>query len=672
MQIIKPETIIWHEQVRYYQNKFLKIITGSIAFKLSDDTQLLSEHSFNKLWNEVAAGQALDDCYPKTLSEVLVLGESMGVAEVSVKIAAIDKTLKIFPERFWYPAPQLQKFWPYAPDPRIKNVAITWQNAYGGEAYALNPEGKGFVARRARLYDETARVALPLIEDPQHLLTEAFSDKDEVMPVCFAPLPMLHPLRWQYMQDAKWDNDTGKIPDDIDVLFFQQASFDQTQKATFKPNEKFSIAGMNKAGLIEGHLPKLYVRMFVQTKTQKFKEIKTAFDTVWLLPNQDIGVVTFRGIDEVGDWNGNDHEGLMLALDDSEQPKTLQFFSDAFMKMTGEERHLYRMSDDGKISESQLVALNQKTESLRQQMQKSIKAPAKISAKIMPTSAIQNMVFSTHSMRGEVWANYDFKEADFRGKVLENINFSGADLKGADFTEAQLKKVNFVGANLTGVRFNQAQLEEVLFTDNSLAQVNFSFAQLSECSFNKSVLNDSNLSHASFKNCQFFKTSWSNVNATHILMHGCLLSGGQWVKVKMPYAELLHLRVNHQVFQEVDFANSVGMRNGFVGQKTQFAKCGWEGAIWQDNNFLEAQFVACVFNNCSFPKSEWMSTRLTQVNFSNSDFAHNAFNDAEFNQSLFEKCRLNHSNWQGAYLKQVVFDNNFEFGMNLKMARVVT
>lgn len=677
MQIIKPETILWQDHVWHYQKKLLQVITGSIAFRLSNPQSLLTEHQFHTLWHQIANDYILDEGYPKTLSEVLVLGESIDASEVSIQIADIKKTLKILPERFWYPAPKFNEFLPYAPEPQLNNVALTWENAYGGKGYALNPCGKGFVKERSRLYDEHHRVALPLVEDPQHLLT-SFSEQKEVAPVSLAPLSMLHPLRWRYVAAKNWQTTYSHIPQGQDVLFFQQASLDQTQTEAFKPAQAFTIKGMNASGKIHGQLPDLNLRVLVKSTNQGFQEVLARADTVWFLPNQDVGVLTFRAMLEVQDWNANDIEVLLLALDRVDAPQPVQAFYQMLQNFTGPEGYLYRSdmsmleAKSGALAKPNAVLNAEKARGLVNEMQVHMpQALTTSTAKVIPSALVKAKILEKDSLQDEIFSHYDFSGMDFSGKTLENINFSGAKLDQTNFIGAVLKNVNFIGADLTAAKFNQARIYEALFTGTVLTFTNFSFTQFLECSFNQCSLIEVDFRHASFMGCQFFKTSWRHINALNVLMEGCLLAQGAWHQVRMRYAKLENLRVNQHRFTEVDFENSLAERNGFLGQKTSFDQCIWRACQWSNTNFLEAEFLACSFNEASFPKSEWLSARFKASDFLECDLNHNAFNDAVLIDINFTHCQLAYSNWQGAHLHKVLFENNFDYGMNLELARQV-
>lgn len=652
MQLIKSESILWHEDIKYYQKRFVKVITGSIAFSLDNPSDLMHERDFNVLWERVAPAQALDDLYPKTLSEVLVLGSYVapdvlvsGSALVSIKVGTIDKTLQVFPKRYWYPAARFGEFRAYAPDAFVADVALDWAHAYGG---ALNPQGLGFVQSHAQLYDEARRVALPLVEDPHCLLQSPF---DQVVPVNFAPLPLSHPLRWRYVDTSSWARAYPKIPDDINVLYFQQALPDQCQPDPFLPGQAVSIVGMSHSGLLQTSLPKIVVRMFTQHEGEGLKELATRCDTLWLLPNDHVGVLIFRALDEVLDWNANDVKSLMLCLDQADALHEFAFYRDAFVKLNGVDGHLYRALAYGldvgaDVSDAPLLESVQKSALIRRAFQK--KAATMMDAK--PALSV-------------------LPSLDFRGQNLMQVNFSGVDLAGADFTEARLSKVSFIGANLQGAKFLQAELEQVNFSKCDLSNARFSFAQIQGGSFNLCLFKDFDFCHARIGQSQFFQCRWQGVKALNLSMQQCILSEGFFEEVGFQYALFQKVQAHQQQFLQVDFSFSRSERCGFLGEQALFQNCQWLHCVWMDANFLQARFLDCVFQQSQFEKTSFLASRIEQSRFVDVDLNVNEFNDARLKQVGFERCQFNGALWQGALLDQVLFDGCF--GVDVLMARVV-
>ncbi len=588
--IVKPDTLVWQEQVQHYQGCFRKVIAASFAFKLSCPNQIFHEREVHALWSKFMPDQPIDETYPKTLSEVLVVGRFIA-----------------------------------APD---------------------NSQGK-------------VRVKIGLIDKVLH-----YALMQNFAPLTYlAPIANLDVRRSRFRPSASWE----KYPvfsDRVNPLFFQRASLDQTQRMAFAPGLAFKLEGMHAGGLIVGQLPLLCVRMFVQTQAQVCKEIPSVCDTLWFFPDADLGLMTFRGLDVVADWNGNDHQVLMLVLEDMRAPKTQEFFTQVLARMTGPERHLYRSSQEGLVPDAvigaSVGALTKKAQRLR--MLHSAGTKSLLSAarpKIVPAATLKAKLAQQNLIEKADFAYYDFSGMSFVGKVLQDVNFLEANLIDADFTEATLKNVNFNKTQLTGAKFLQAQLSDVNFTDQEFHDNNFNWAQFKQCRFNQGMWVQVQFNHSSFHECQFFKIYGQELQAINVVLQKCLLTQGMLMGVEFAYAQFYELRVHQQCFQNVKFSKSRGDRNGFVGAQTYFACCQWRNCVWTDSNFLEAQFVDCAIVDSAFPKSEWLAVHWSGMELLASDFVGNAFNDACLERCVFQSCNLMHVRGLGVRVDALQFQECF-------------
>ncbi len=670
MEVLKSDYIIQRDQTQFCQDKFIKIITGSIAFKLDDSATLMTENEWLKIWTAVAGDQPLDEHFPKALSEILVLGDFVVPKDipaqpyVRVQMANIDKTLYVFPERYWYPAPKLHQFLPYAPDPKYQNVPLNWQSAYG---CALNPEGMGAVQHKSQLYDDSVRVPLPFIEHPDYLLTEPFPKQEDVMPAAFAPLNMLAPLRWRYVNAETWAKAYPALPNDIDPLFFQQASPDQCQAEAFLPNQVFRLEGMS-LDAISGHLPNLHLRMFLRTAMGRFHELTTRADTLWFLPNHNIGVLTYRSEFEVEGWNANAIDTLMLSLEDANKPQSVQYYFRSFSDLTGADRHLYQFAQTGLLpgadAKISLEAIKntralQSPLALKKSNTKPMLKSLSSSQRLMlqELSALQALDFSGYDLRG----------MDFSEKILQHIDFSGADLSGAKFVNAQLSGLNFNSANLHGAMFMQSKMAQCIFNKSAFHLTRFDFAQIVSSQFMSLVFSEVNFAHAAIRDSVFIKTSWCKNRSDNILIVSSQFMDGTWEHLDLPYAKLQDVYFSNMVFEHVHFHHMVANKLDINGMKTRFDDCCFSHCQVAAANFLQSNFKNTLLQDSDFAKAEWRAARWIGVKVIHTNLSEAKFTDAELERSSFSQAQLSNSHWQGAYLQAVVFVDS---PADLRMAQV--
>ena len=355
MKVIKPlnQSLLYkvfEEAGKYYLSV---AILSFFPFEIS--SRLLSEVD---LWkyagSELGRDAMLDMCMPKPKGEVLVVGkcfapgsEPVPASEVRLRFGPIDKTLYVFGERFWRRKGGIVKA---ISDPLpFTEMAVNYQNAFGGSDYKKNPLGKG----HAPIKTETGEKIYPLpnIEDPQDLID---SPKKKPSPAGFAPIDLTWPQRMEKVgtYDLKWQRDRFPgLAEDIDRTFFNVAPVDQQIEGFFNGDERFEIKGMHSGkSLIQAKLPGFKSRCFINRKTEEdgqLQEIDTRMDTVWLFPHAEKGIMVYRGTIEVGTDDAEDVLHMLVAYERiSDATRTFEHYREAFLKRIDEEKsYLYLMDE---------------------------------------------------------------------------------------------------------------------------------------------------------------------------------------------------------------------------------------------------------------------------------------------------------------------------------------
>jgi uncharacterized protein YjbI with pentapeptide repeats len=359
MNIIKPLQLgVLHKSFTYLE-KDVFAVSIPIAFSLVDGEILLEQ----KLW-EMVGEQIGDDIFdaamPKACGEVLVAGDfiaphnkTVAAGSVHLKIsrqdqhgqwqAQVDKELAVFGDRRWYKL--LGAGIGISSAEPFTSLTINYPNAYGGEGYAFNPEGKGFKAVETELGE---RQFLPNIEYKNNLLT---SSSKQVAPASFGRIDIMWQQRLSLAgtyDQAYLDNQMPGLANDIDWLYFNDAAQDQWLKGFFQGDEHFSISHMHaQHQTLSGTLPAIYGRAFVNQSVPvkdeqqqltgdfqtEFTEIKTKLDTLWLFPNAAVGVMIYRGTIEGYSDDGCDISALLLACENrSDTPRSLAHYQDQMTK----------------------------------------------------------------------------------------------------------------------------------------------------------------------------------------------------------------------------------------------------------------------------------------------------------------------------------------------------
>jgi len=183
-----------------------------------------------------------------TLSgHAIVPGGKTGRMNIGIRVGTLMQKAVVFGNRTGYRDIN-------SPEP-FERMPLKWENAYGGldtshdndkhhASHAANPVGKGFIAKRSKL--DSASVALPNIENPDHLIRDPY---DHPQPVGFGPVPPFWEARSKYAgtYDDAWQKERAPLlPDDFDERFLQAAPVALTAKGYLQGDERCELVGMTE------------------------------------------------------------------------------------------------------------------------------------------------------------------------------------------------------------------------------------------------------------------------------------------------------------------------------------------------------------------------------------------------------------------------------------------
>lgn len=306
-------------------------------------------HTEQELWKELVAlmgtDLVLDQGWPKPHGEVLMAGAAVAAggrptpaAQVRLRCGPVDKTLRIFGDRFWVEGPLgMSSLTDPAPFTRMP---IDWKHAFGGPDFKDNPLGKGIAP--AKQSDGIKRIPLPNVE-AQPLVG---SPEDRPPPASFGPLDIMWPARAKKngtYDDAWLKQRWPALPDDMNYELFCMAPEDQYLPGHFEGQEVIEIAGMHKdLPVIRSHLPQRRVRAFVTRRDQehpedlasaRFEEVGLKPETLWLFPEILRGVILWRGLARCADDEYSDLARLMVKDEDAaDAPTAIEVYRDEQLK----------------------------------------------------------------------------------------------------------------------------------------------------------------------------------------------------------------------------------------------------------------------------------------------------------------------------------------------------
>ncbi|MBW2093724.1 MAG: DUF2169 domain-containing protein [Deltaproteobacteria bacterium] len=347
MKVIKPlkQGVLY--KTFENNNRPYFVVTVFSFFPFTPAGHLLSEIDMWKFTaRELGKEAILDLGMPKPRGEVVLTGSFFSPngspvpgGKVRIKLAGIEKTLYVFGNRSWKRGSGgLMKI--TEPEP-IMIIDISYENAFGGSGFPLNPVGKGLEL----IPTQNGKDLLPLpnVENPEALIT---SPKDRPEPAGFAPLDMMWPQRASKAGtfDEKWLNERFPgLAEDLDWTYYNTAPADQQIEGFFTGDEPFEIEGMHpQKQSLTGTLPGIRSRCFINQEIKGrpvFKEIELHPDTVWLFPHAERGIVTCRGTIETLTDDADDITHLLVAYERlSDDKKPLDHYQHTLEKRLDKEK----------------------------------------------------------------------------------------------------------------------------------------------------------------------------------------------------------------------------------------------------------------------------------------------------------------------------------------------
>lgn len=332
MKIIKPFTLgVLHRPYPFLGENRLAIAAIGF-FRLGQDCERLLPDAAQ--WPLVlpllAPGMALDEVMPKRRGEALLLGSAHapGAAPlacmcVRMQVGPIDKVLRVVGERSW--GYSLRRGYQVGAARPFTRMALDWSHAYGGAGHPANPGGRGYAGLRGVLTG-----AMPNLE---YAGTPVRSHWRRLAPAGYGPIaPDCAPRHGKAgSYGARWlASEAPGFASDIDWSVFNRAPRDQWLPAYFSGGEAYRLEGMHPdRPLIEGSLPRLAARAFMLAPgapADEAREVALALDTVWFLPEQELGILVYHGETVIGDSDGLDVGAVMVAYEQAGAPKSLAHY----------------------------------------------------------------------------------------------------------------------------------------------------------------------------------------------------------------------------------------------------------------------------------------------------------------------------------------------------------
>jgi len=673
MKVLKPKQLGYLERTYGIGSQHYYVLSASLYFDLQTAKPLV-ENKQMPLVAKVLGEQILDPALPKQSAEYLVAGHAYAPQEncrqmqVSVEVGELTKTLSIYGARHWQR--NLLGFATPSKPEVFDKVKLDHQHAYGGDKTPYNPLGTG--------YDYSS--ALPQVE---HKGGKPLKPGMKQEPTGLMPLAITWPQRARYQgkHTKNWIQDYfPAMPGDTDPKLFQMAAEDQQFAGYLQGDESFNLQGMHPDQTkIQGHLPGVRVRAFIGKQAALGEEVEMHADTLWLLPEQRLGVMFFRGQVVVKEPENLPFSTVMLAYENMHDlPKTLGHYQQVFRLRTQPETAVAHANNDFPLMpELSSEQKKQRAQQLSQQLAEKRQALIKQQPGVKPELSAFDHILQQDLEQGNMDLTGVIAENKQKVAILQEQasktpqeQQQKAPWKCIDETQA---RTNFAGptppipsaladqyapADWALMHKQQRTAEQMSIQADDCVQISpqakkalsqlmaeriqagqdlvgvdltgatLCDLHLEGLDFSHSILSFSDLRGATFSHCNFSQSALCNAQLAHTQFESC-------------------------VFEDTNFS-------GVIGQACRFSQSEFRNINWRFSQLNECCWQDCLLqqgmlNNCQLQHNLLINCRLLTLTWANCSLNDIEFFDCELQQNTFSESELHLSRWQQSRINRCVF-----------------
>lgn len=731
----KPHTIITFNH--RHQGKSKLAITIMAMFSFSKSGKFLSYADFWKVAKKSfnsSQGEFIDLYMPKKRAEFFVKGSCYAYEDntsksfVTIQVGNMQKQLTVFGDRQWV---GMESKYHLSQPNNFRSIPITLTNAFGGKEHEINPDGKGYITST----DSYSEIKPPNIEISAHLIKQPM---DAPLPALL--LPRSPTCKYQLDKFGTFNedwllNESPYYPADIDWLYFNLAAPDQQSEHYFNGDEVFTCTHMHpEKSIIKSQLPGLRVRCFYKRidSPESLSELNLNLDTLWLLPDEEAGVLIWHGMLDTNDIAANDIDFIYSVSEPlSETKKDIDYYvklrnktkemaaqiqpkesrtrtrtavpSKLGLNLDKEFKDLAKIFHSGKSLE-EIDAGNFFKGKTPQEILREVEQFYKNRNQAVPVFN-KSLFENTQLNINQAHLNYlDFlkkqnindtlpeaKQAEILHKAeqfkqqlvrLDKANaftqfrtgkVGTSTYSREDIIEGFLQKKEFSGENLSGIDFS----------DLDLSGINLAGCNLSDCNLNRTRLSKANLSTTTMINTNLSDAILDGANLSQALIKNAVLNRTDFKECDL-HKTLIEACSGKECNFSSAFLNYIKLKNCqfngslFVGLKANFLDIS--DSTFDSCNFSEArlQFAninQCVWINPNFVKADLShahmeDTKLSNVHGNNIIAPKLSLTKCTIDNLIMEDSNFDHLSCKGTRISECTFSNCSLSGFNLMNAQL--
>ncbi|MCL9684910.1 DUF2169 family type VI secretion system accessory protein [Legionella maioricensis] len=669
----------------HHQGQSQLAITIMTMFSFAKKEEFLSYAEFWRVAKknfDSNQGDFIDLYMPKKRAEFFVKGScysydgTTSQSMVKVTLDGMQKQLNVYGDRVWS---EVGSGYQLSRPSCFSNIPITLNKAYGGKTHAINPDGQGFTA--SGIFSE---LKVPNIELPTQLMRQP----TDVPPPALL-LPHSPTCKYQLDKLGTFDNDwllneSPYYPADINWLYFNLAESDQQREHYFNGDEGFSCTNMHPVKpIIQGQLPGIRVRCFFKrvTSTESLNELALNLDTVWLLPEEEKGILIWHGLIDTQDISAKDIDFIYSVSEPlAETKKDLTYY----IKM--------RTPPENKVEESR-----KKEEAIKAEAAFKTKAGTETNTgtKINIDTMFHDIVKSFHPTQDPEQLE---AQKQFKGKTPEETLLdvakhyekhnqampspSGLNVLANESYPPKntppnhLPQLDFLKEQIINGSHSESEKSTKL---NKLDQLKQKLDQLDQESrryqFRKRAAEPSKFSREDilngyqqgkhFANENLAGLDLSDLDLSGINLSGCNLSECNLSRTRLNHADLstatfIHTNLSETLLEQANLSNAL-IKNSSLNQ-TDFKECHahyvvFDGCSGSQCNFSKTFLNYAQIKNCQLIESVFMALKANFLNISESTFDSCNFSDARLQFATVLHGSWSNINWAKADLSHTRFDS---------------
>ena len=620
--------------------------------------------------------------------------------------------MAVFGDRFWVRTPRGSHV--TVPQP-FAEMALRYDNSFGGAGYPKNPIGKGHVPADSA---ETA-YALPNIVGADRWANSPMRPE----PAGFGPLQRIWEYRFSKLgtYDEQWLKRRWPwFPEDLDWGHFNAAPPDMQVDGYLQGDEELEFVNLHAAHQrYRSRLPALRLRCFVDevrdtvTGGAGFHEVAMNLDTLWVDMEAEQCVLVWRGVTRVATEDHQELRHVFIASESlSDPPQTTEHYRELFtqrllaleeeeaesldaeepaspeeespssldeeLTALEEERRAALLaagldpdeelpppSEESKAAEAQLLAElgivdeEEPAPLTLQQVQDRIDRGESFADEDLSGTDLTKLIAAGVNFEGAMMADVCLKGADLSGARLSGANLANADLSGAGLAGAMLREADLTAANLTKADLTRAVLDEAIVDKARLARAVLDEVSASATSFVEADLKEATARAAVFRGADFSRAVLDDADLSGCNLREASIETATARRVNFAGADLTELRAS----EGTDFSGSSFRRvNG--------AESIWEHWVLHEADFSFAHLDGADFTAASLERANFHAASLKGARFLRGNLTEARLTSVNLFEGMLEKADLTRVDFSGASVYGAEFLDAICDGIRLDFANV--